>query len=309
GRPQGGRKGNQRGHDGRGNGNAGRGNVLLGREVVCQDDRAECYAFPGKNEVEVSDAVITCTIPTWGDLMNFDMTEFDIILGMTWLSPYYDVVNCNTKSVTLEILGREKLEYEGVYKPKRTRIISSIRAKKLIGQGCLAYLAHFRDVEIEAPSIESIHVVSEFREVFPNDFPGMKLDRDINFCIDLEPGTHPISIPPYLMALAELRDLKAQIQEPLDKGFIRPSSSPWGAPILFVKKKNDDLFDQLQGASVFSKIDIRFGYHQLKIRSEDVPKTAFRTCYGHYEFLVISFWLYRFGLTNVTATFMSLMNE
>ncbi|WMV33155.1 hypothetical protein MTR67_026540, partial [Solanum verrucosum] len=127
--------------------------------------------------------------------------------------------------------------------------------------------------------------------------------RDIHFCIDLEPGTRPISIPPYHMAPAELRELKAQIQELLDKGFIRPSASPQGAPILFVKKNDDDLFDESQGALVFSKIDLRSGYHQLKIRPEDVPKTAFRTRYGHYEFLVMSF-----GLTNAPATFMSLMN-
>ncbi len=160
---------------------------------------------------------------------------------MTWLSPYYVVLNCNTKSVTLEIPDREKLEWEGVYKPKQAKIISSIRARKLVGQGCLAYLAHIRDVEVEAPSIESIPVVSEFREVFPNDLPGMPLDRDIDFCIDLEPGTRPISIPPYRMAPAELRELKAQIQELLDKGFIRPSASPWGAPVLFVKKKEGSL--------------------------------------------------------------------
>ncbi|WMV48268.1 hypothetical protein MTR67_041653, partial [Solanum verrucosum] len=164
-------------------------------------------------------------------------------------------------------------------------IISSIRARKLVGQGCLAYLAHIRDVEVETPSIESIPVVSEFREVFPNDLPGMPLDRDINFCIDLKLGTRPISIPPYLMGPVELRELKAQIQELLDKGFIRPSASPWGA-------------------SVFSKIDLRSGYHLLKIRPEDVPKIAFRTRYGHYEFLVMSF-----GLTNAPASFMSLMNR
>ena len=172
-------------------------------------------------------------------------------------------------------------------------------------------------------------MVSEFREVFPNDLPGMPPDRDIDFCIDLELGTRPISIPLYRMAPAELRELKAQIQDLLDKGFIRPSASPWGAPVLFVKKKDgsmrmcidyqqmnrviirskyplpriDDLFDQLQGASVFSKIDLRSGYHQLKIRPEDIPKTTFRTRYGHYEFLVMSF-----GLTNAPATFMSLMN-
>ena len=132
------------------------------------------------------------------------------------------------------------------------------------------------------------------------------------------------------MAPAELKELKAQLQDLLDKGFIRPSVSPWGAPVLFVKKKDgtlrlcidyrqlnkvtiknkyplpriDDLFDQLQGAQCFSKIDLRSGYHQLKIRKEDVPKTAFRTRYGHYEFLVMSF-----GLTNAPAAFMDLMNR
>ncbi|KAH0682648.1 hypothetical protein KY289_020400 [Solanum tuberosum] len=295
-----GRGGNQRGHEGRGNGNADRGNVQPGRKVARHDDRAQCYTFPGKSEVETSDAVITSTIfvcdrmasvlfdpvgksvivshvyracpilfmgfQTWDDLVILDMTDFDIILGMTWLSPYYAVLNCNTKSITLEISGREKLEWEGV------------------------------DVEIETPSIESIPVVSEFREVFPNDLLGMPPDRDIDFCIDLEPGTRPISIPPYRMAPAELRELKAQIQELLDKGFIRPSASPWGAPILFVKKKDG-------GVLVFSKIDLRSSYHQLKIRPEDVPNMAFRTHYGHYEFLVMSF-----GLTNALATFMSLMN-
>ena len=132
--------------------------------------------------------------------------------------------------------------------------------------------------------------------MFPADLPGMPPDRDNDFCIDLEPGTRPISIPPYRMSPAELRELKAQLQELLSKGFIRPSASPWGAPVLFVKKKDgsfqmcidyrqlnkatvknkyplsriDDLFDQLQGACTFSKIDLRYGYHQLKIRATDV---------------------------------------
>ncbi|WMV25561.1 hypothetical protein MTR67_018946 [Solanum verrucosum] len=145
----------------------------------------------------------------------------------------------------------------------------------------------------------------EFREVFPNDLPDMPPDRDIDFCIDLEPGTRPISIPAYRMAPVELRELKAQIKELFDKRFTCPSVSLWGAPVLFDKKKNGsirmcidyrqlnrvtiqnkyplpqiyDLFEQLQGASVFSQIDLRFDYHQLMIRPEDVPKTAFRTCY------------------------------
>ncbi|WMV51285.1 hypothetical protein MTR67_044670 [Solanum verrucosum] len=114
-------------------------------------------------------------------------------------------------SVSLEISGREKLEWDGVYKPKQTKIISSFRASKLVEQGCLTYLAYIRDIEVEAPSIESIPVLSEFREVFPNDLPGMLPERDIDVCINLEPDTRPISILPYRMAPTELRELKAQI--------------------------------------------------------------------------------------------------
>jgi hypothetical protein len=178
--------------------------------------------------------------------------------------------------------------------------------------------------------IEDIPVVREFPDVFPEDLPGLPPDREVEFSIDLVPGTAPISKAPYRMAPAELKELKGQLEELLDKGFIRPSASPWGAPVLFVKKKDgsmrlcidyrelnrvtiknkyplpriDDLFDQLQGAQVFSKIDLRLGYHQLKIKSEDIPKTAFRTRYGHYEFLVMPF-----GLTNAPAVFMDLMNR
>ena len=150
--------------------------------------------------------------------------------------------------------------------------------------------------------------------MFPDDLPGLPLEREIDFPIDLVPGTTPILLPLYRMAPAELKDLKTQLQELVDRGFIRPNISPWGAPVLFVKMKDDtwrlridykqlnkvtirnkyplpridDLFDQLQGAEVFSKIDLRSGYHQLRIRESDIPKTAFRTRYGHYEFLVMS---------------------
>ena len=144
------------------------------------------------------------------------------------------------------------------------------------------------------------------------------------------PDTKPISIPPYRMAPAELKELKEQLKDLLEKGFIRPSSSPWGAPVLFVRKKDgslrmcidyrqlnkvtiknkyplpriDDLFDQLQGAKWFSKIDLRSGYHQVRVREKDIPKTAFRTRYGHFEFRVMSF-----GLTNAPTVFMDLMNN
>ena len=219
--------------------------------------------------------------------------------------------------------------WEGDYTSNPVHIDSVIRAKRMVSKGCLAFLAHLRDDTTQVPSIELVSIVLEFLDVFPADLPGMPPDRDIDFCIDLEPGTRPISIPPYRMAPAELRELKAQLQELLGKGFIRPSASPWGAPILFVKKKDgsfkmcidyrqvnkvtvknkyplpriDDLFDQLQGACTFSKIDLRSGYHQLKIRATDLLKTAFRTMYGNYEFLVLSF-----GLKNFLDAFISLMN-
>jgi len=172
-------------------------------------------------------------------------------------------------------------------------------------------------------------VVREFSEVF-QEVPGLPTDRELKFAIELQPGTNPISKAPYRMAPKELEELKKQLQELLDKGLIQPSVSPWGGPVLFVKKKDgslrlcidyqeinrvtvknkyplphiDDLFDQRARATVFSKIDLRSGYHQLKIKREDVLKTAFLTRYGHYEFLVLPF-----GLTNAPAYFMDLMNR
>ncbi|GJV83534.1 putative reverse transcriptase domain-containing protein [Tanacetum coccineum] len=148
--------------------------------------------------------------------------------------------------------------------------------------------------------------------------------------IDLIPGAAPVARAPYRLAPSKMKELSEQLQELSDKGFIRPSSSPWAAPVLFVKKKDgsfrmcidcrelnkltvknryplpriDDLFDQLQGSSIYSKIDLRSGYHQLRVREQDIPKTAFRTRYGHYEFQVMPF-----GLTNAPAVFMDLMNR
>jgi hypothetical protein len=174
------------------------------------------------------------------------------------------------------------------------------------------------------------HVVDEFPDVFPDELPGMPPDRDIEFIIELLLGTAPIAKRPYRMGVDKLEELKKQIKELLNKGFICPSSSPWGAPVIFVDKKDgtqrmcvdyrslnevtiknkyplpriDDLFDQLRGACVFSKIDLRSGYHQLKIWNSDIPKTTFTTRYSLYEYTVMSF-----GLTNAPAYFMYLMNK
>ncbi|GJZ16806.1 putative nucleotidyltransferase, ribonuclease H [Tanacetum coccineum] len=159
---------------------------------------------------------------------------------------------------------------------------------------------------------------------------GIPPTRKVEFQIDLAPGATPVARAPYRLAPSKMKELSDQLQELSDKGFIRSSSSPWGAPVLFVKKKDgsfrmcinywelnkltvknryplpriDDLFDQLQGSSIYSKIDLRSGYHQLRVCEEDIPKTAFRTRYGHYEFQVMSF-----GLTNAPAVFMDLMNR
>ncbi|WMV24317.1 hypothetical protein MTR67_017702 [Solanum verrucosum] len=191
-------------------------------------------------------------------------------------------------------------------------------------------LVRVRDVESEALTLESVPIVKEFLEVFPNDLPGVPPKREIDFGIDLLPNTQPIFIPPYRMAPMELKELKEQLKDLLDKSFIRPNISPLGAPVLFVKKKYgslrmcidyrqlnkvtikikyhlpriDDLFDQLQGESYFSYIDLRSGYHQLRVKEEDIPKMAFRTRYGHHEFFVMSF-----GLNNTPTAFMDLMNR
>ena len=163
------------------------------------------------------------------------------------------------------------------------------------------YLIRVKDSKVGNLPLQSIPVVNEFLEVFPKDLPGIPPDREIDFGIDMLPDTCPISISTYRMAPAELKDLKKQLANLLDKGFIRPSVSPWGAPLLFVRKKDgslrmcidypqlnkviiknkyplsriDDLLDQLQGAKCFSKIDLHSGYHQLNFKESDITKIAF----------------------------------
>ncbi|GJX08109.1 putative reverse transcriptase domain-containing protein [Tanacetum coccineum] len=186
------------------------------------------------------------------------------------------------------------------------------------------------ETEIPERRIEDVPVVRDFPEVFPEELPGLLPTRQVEFHIELIPEAAPVARAPYRLAPAEMKELVEQLKELSDKGFIRPSSSPWGAPILFVKKKDgsfrmcidyrelnkltvknryplpriDDLFDQLQGSNIYSKIDLRSVYHQLRVREEDILKTAFRTRYGHYEFQVMPF-----GLTNAPAVFMDLMNR
>jgi hypothetical protein len=179
-------------------------------------------------------------------------------------------------------------------------------------------------------AISNVPVVCEFEDVFPEELSGFPPDRDVEFVINLVSGTAPIAQSPYRKAEVELKLLKVELDLLLEKGFIRPSASPWGSPALFVPKKDgtqcvcvdycalnvvtiknkyplpriDDLMDQLRQAKFFSKIDLRSGYHQMKIRPEDIHKTAFVTWYGQYEYTVVSF-----SLTNAPTYFMNMMNK
>nr|CAE03723.2 OSJNBa0021F22.17 [Oryza sativa Japonica Group] len=244
-------------------------------------------------------------IPFPSDLILLDTKNLDVVLGMNWLAQFQGVVDCARRTVTL---------YRGPEQPvvffaPPTSVSSS---------------------ELHQIGLSEIPIVREFGDVFPEELPGMPPKREIEFRIDLAPGTTPLYKRPYRMAANELAEVKKQLEELKEKGYIRPSTSPWGAPVIFVEKKDktkrmcvdyralnevtiknkyplpriDDLFDQLKGATVFSKIDLRSGYHQLRIRDEDIPKTAFTTRYGLYEFTVMSF-----GLTNAPAFFMNLMSK
>jgi hypothetical protein len=210
--------------------------------------------------------------------------------------------------------------------PLEEEVVAELVSPEPRKEGC-----HHMAIDSKEPdSLEIIKVVSEFPYVFLEDLPCMPPERKVEFAIEFLPGTAPISKRSYRVSGLELVELKKQIDELLEKGYIRPSTLPWAAPILFVEKKDgtrrmcidyralnevtiknkypfpiiEDMFDQLRGASVFSKIDLRSGYHQLRIRPLDILKTSFLTKYGLYEFTVMSF-----GLTNAPAFFMNLMNS
>ena len=255
-------------------------------------------------------------VPIWikgveflADLIQIDSNGIDIILGMNWLSKHQGMISCAKKSITL-------VNPDGIFVEYQSEGAIEAPIEVMVNELSL--------------TVEEVSVVKEYPDVFPEELPGLPPDRDIEFAIELVPGTTPIAKKPYRMPANELSELKKQVEELEEKGYIRPSTSPWGAPVLFVKKKDgtmrmcvdyralndvtiknkyplpriEDLFDQLKGAAIFSKIDLRSGYHQLKIKPSDVPKTTFVTRYGLYEFLVMSF-----GLTNAPAYFMNLMNK
>jgi hypothetical protein len=233
----------------------------------------------------------------------------DLILGMSWLRKAKAVIHCARRTIELTSPKGQRFEVMITLTPS-TRPAIYLLYGKFVGR-------HNR-------------VVKEFPVVFQEELPGMPSDKEVEFVIELLPGTAPISKRSYMMSVEQLKEIKKQLIELQEAGCIHPSSSPWGAPVLFVQKKDgsqrmcvdyrslnyvtiknnyplpciEDLFDQMRGVRVFSKIDLRSGYHQMKIRPSDIPKTAFSTQYSLYEFTVMSF-----GLTNAPAYFMNLINK
>nr|GEY37605.1 putative reverse transcriptase domain-containing protein [Tanacetum cinerariifolium] len=231
------------------------------------------------------------------DLMPIELGTFDVIVGMDWLVERDALIVC---------------------------------ARKYIERGSQLFIAQVTEKEPAKKQLQDVPVICNFLEVFPNDLPGLPPPRQVEFKIELIHGAAPVARVPYRLAPSELKELSDQLKELSKKGFICPSSSPWGAPMLSVNKKDgsfcmcidyrelnkltvknryplpriDDLFNQLQGSIVYSKINLRSGYHQLRIREEDIPITAFWTRYGHFKFQVMSF-----GLTNAPTVFMDLMNR
>ncbi|GKA42660.1 putative reverse transcriptase domain-containing protein [Tanacetum coccineum] len=254
-----------------------------------------------------------CTLGLLGhpfdiDIMPIELGSFYVIISMDWLAKYHAVIVCDEKIVRIpygdEVLIIRGNDYDGGSKSK-LNIISCTKTQKYIQKEWQVYLVQVTSKKVEDKSeekrLEDVPIIREFSEVFPEDLPGLPPTRRVEFQIDLVHGTAPVARAPYRLTLAEMQELSTQLQELSDKGFIRPSSSPWGALVLFVKKKDGSFW---MWSRVYSKIGLRSGYHQLRVREEDIPKTAFRTRYGHYKFQVMPF-----SLTNAPAVFMDLMNR
>ncbi|KAA3457139.1 Retrotransposable element Tf2 [Gossypium australe] len=254
-------------------------------------------------------------------LLSFD--EFDVILGMDCLTTHDVIVNCGRKIIELKCENWDILRIESDEQDKLPIVISHMSTRKYVRKGYEAYLAFTMNAKETKLRIESVPIVCEYLDVFLEELPGLPPVREIEFEIELTPGTAPISIALYRMAPTELKELKAQLQELTDTGFTRPSYSPWGAPVLFVKKKDgsmrlkkdgsmrlcidyrqlnkvtiknkypfpriDNLFDQLKGATVFSKIDLRFGYYQFRVKNSDVLKIVFRTSKSEFWLKEVKF--------------------
>ncbi|XP_016195708.1 uncharacterized protein LOC107636728 [Arachis ipaensis] len=216
------------------------------------------------------------------DLICLPMTGLDLILGLDWLSKNYVLLDCSAKSVYFMSEDTEGPVVVNNYYLNSMMMSCS-------GAECQGILLLTTGVSGDDQSLEQIPVVCEFLEVFPDDIDEFPSNREVEFTIELVPGTAPISIAPYRMSPLEMAELKQLNKVTIKNKYPLP--------------RIDDLMDQLQGPGVFSKIDLRSGYHQIRVRDEDIPKTAFRNRYDYYEYTVMSF-----GLTNAPAMFMDYMN-
>jgi hypothetical protein len=266
---------------------------------------------------------------TKDELNILPLGSYDYLIGMDWLDQHYALLDYHNKRFTCLDEEGNQVTVQGIPRVVAVREISAMQLKKCYRKGCQLFAARVGEASRDAVSkLEDHEVLKEFKDVF-QEVPGLPPKRDIDFSINLIPGETPVLKSPYRMSTPELKELQLQLEELLKKGYIHPSMSPWGAPVLFMKKKDgtlrlcidfrqlnkvtvknkyplpriDDIFDQLKGARIFSKIDLRSGYHQVRIKDWDINKTAFRTRYGHYEFTVVPF-----GLTNTLVVFMCLMN-
>jgi hypothetical protein len=255
--------------------------------------------------------------------------SYDCIIGMDWLDQYHAILDCCSKEFTcLDEEGNIKI-VQGIPRVVAIREISTMQLKKFYRKGYQLFASHLEEAtEDKVSNIEDQAVLKYFEDVF-QEVPGLSSKRDIDFFVNRMPRVAPISKSPYIMSTPELKEMQFQLEELLKKGYICPSVSPWGALVLFMKKKDgtlrlcidfkqlnkvtvkkkypllriNDLFDQLKDDKIYSKIYFRSGYHQVRIKDEDINKNAFRTRYGDYEFIVVPF-----GLSNAPAVFMCLMN-
>jgi len=273
----------------------------------------------------------------YSPLIQFNVVDmkFDAILGKKWLARTFPQPVIDFAKNTIRI---GDVFIQGYTSPSHTQVLSAMQFKRSIRHD-QAYLCVVRNKEVDSgssvpkmvdnPAMQEL--LSRYQDVFPDDLPkDLPPSRNVDHHIEVLPGSTPPTRPTYQLSLTEMDELRRQLDDLLERGFIRPSKSPYGAPVLFVRKKEgdmrmcvdyralnkqtikntyplpriDELLDRLNGATIFSKIDLRSGYHQIRVHEEDVPKTAFRTRYGLYEFLVMPF-----GLTNAPATFMTLMND